>query len=246
MEGALRLRAGDGGRMEDVVKQGFLYLQQQQTFGKVGRAGLGWAGAGPRGWGFARLSRGGEETLECSRTLRRCQGLCHQPPQAQSTSLRGLFPQQLLTSLTRPQTLLLLTAADPGWGWGRVGGGALALFLAFLALWQLLTRAPWEGMEGMAEGIIWDCSGSSFLFFCPSGVRLACELELGLWEPGPRGVLIPFPSLASLNEEVLLPSADPPQGSSPSVCLSHGLTCQGMGREGSGGSADVPGDRCLP
>lgn len=29
--------------MEDVVvKQGFLYLQQQQTFGKVGRARLGW------------------------------------------------------------------------------------------------------------------------------------------------------------------------------------------------------------
>lgn len=40
MEGAAGHSAGhrDGGRMADAVKQGFLYLQQQQTFGKVGGA----------------------------------------------------------------------------------------------------------------------------------------------------------------------------------------------------------------
>lgn len=50
---AASCRAGyrDGGRMEDVaVKQGFLYLQQQQTFGKVGGTRL--AGAGGWGWGL--------------------------------------------------------------------------------------------------------------------------------------------------------------------------------------------------
>ena len=36
----------DAARMEDVlVKQGSLYLQQQQTFGKVGRAPLVWGWA---------------------------------------------------------------------------------------------------------------------------------------------------------------------------------------------------------
>lgn len=37
---------------EVVVKQGYLHLQQQQTFGKVGA----WAGAGPRGWRAVRNS----------------------------------------------------------------------------------------------------------------------------------------------------------------------------------------------
>lgn len=171
--------------MEDVVKQGFLYLQQQQTFGKVGRAGLGWAGAGPRGWGFARLSRGGEETLECSRTLRRCQGLCHQPPQAQSTSLRGLFPQQLLTSLTRPQTLLLLTAADPGWGGEEWGEGLWLCFLPFLPCGNFSPGHLGRGWREWQRGSFGIAVGVPSFFSAPVGCVWPVSLSLVSGSQGP-------------------------------------------------------------
>lgn len=55
--------------MEDVaVKQGFLYLQQQQTFGKVGGARLPCPGLG-RGARATRNSRGGEGSPKSPQTL---------------------------------------------------------------------------------------------------------------------------------------------------------------------------------
>lgn len=137
----------------------------------------------------------------------------------------------------------LLTAVAPGGG-GKKRALTL-LFLPFLFCGDVFSpghlgrewKAQWRGYFRVAVEV-----PSSFP--APVGyVWLLLDLNWGLWEPGPHCAQTPFPSLASLNEDVFLPSADTPRGSS--LCLFHGLTCQRMRREGSGGSAEVPGDRAF-
>lgn len=92
--------------MEEVaVKQGFLYLQQQHAFGKVG--GARQAGAGQRGWRLLAIPGGG-----------RRYGIVGIVP---STVLdpelklgRVFFSKQPLATPTRPQTVLFADAAPCG------------------------------------------------------------------------------------------------------------------------------------
>lgn len=97
------------------------------------------------------------------------------------------------------------------------------------------------------EGIIRDGRGGSFLFSCPVGcVWLLLNLSRGLWEPGPIVSKLLFILSASLNREVLLPSGDPPQGSSLSLslslCPSRGLRARVKKLQE---SQQVPGDRAF-
>lgn len=103
--------------MEDVaVKQGFLYLQQQQTFGKVG-------GGGGLGWGLPEVpgeERGVPKVPKPFQGRRDCT-IQHIRPRAWLGRAPSLAAA-CLASPSRPQTVLFADAA-PGRAGGVVEGG---------------------------------------------------------------------------------------------------------------------------
>lgn len=102
--------------MEDVaVKQGFLYLQQQQTFGKVG-------GGGGLGWGLPELpgEEGGAPKVPKPFQGRGDCTIHYIRPRAWLGRAPSLAAARL-ASPSRPQTVLFADAAP--WGGVVEGGG---------------------------------------------------------------------------------------------------------------------------